>query len=73
MEYVAQDAILILAEVREMKMTLKQQGNNWTNEQIARFRLDIQHLNKLGLSILGQLFRSGELTQKQYWAMVKGA
>lgn len=67
MEYVAQDIILILAEVREMKMILSTQGNNWTDEQVARFRLDIEHLDKLGLRILGQLIREGKLNQAQYW------
>ncbi len=72
MEYAAMDVIIILAEVREMKMTLCS-ADNWTDEQVARFCADMKHLNKLGLSILGQLFRDGKLTQKQYWAMVKGA
>ena len=70
MEYVAQDIILILAEVREMKMILSTQGNNWTDEQVARFCADMQHLNRLGLVILGNLIREGKMTQKQYWTSI---
>lgn len=69
MEWAAKDVILILTEVREMKMILAEQGNSWTDEQVARFRLDIEHLDKLGLRILGQLIREGKLTHAQYWSM----
>lgn len=69
MEHVAMDIIIILAEVREMKMILSTKGNSWTDEQVARFRLDIEHLDKLGLRILGQLIREGKVTQAQYWSM----
>lgn len=69
MEYVAEDIVIIFAEVREMKTILVEQGNNWTDEQVARFRLDIEHLDKLGLRILGQLIRDGKLTHAQYWSM----
>ena len=69
MEYVAMDVVVILAEVREMKMALRG-SDNWTDEQVARFCADMQHLNKLGLVILGNLIREGKMTQKQYWTSI---
>ena len=69
MEYVAMDVVVILAEVREMKMTLRG-SDNWTDEQVARFCADMQHLNRLGLVILGNLIREGKMTQKQYWTSI---